>query len=92
MWAEVKFCARELSPVFHYIFNMSLRVQHVPKVWKDAITVPVPKFSCPRTLNDFSPVALTSVLMKILERFVKSDILRTAECLLDPMQIAHRSP
>lgn len=87
----LKFCAKELSPVFHHIFNMSLRVQHVPSVWKDAMIVPVPKVSCPKILNDFRPVALTSVLMKILERFVKCEILRTSECLLDPMQFAYRS-
>lgn len=61
----LKFCAKELSPIFHFIFNKSLQTQHVPKVWKDAVVVPVPKSSCPKTHNDFRPIALTSILMKI---------------------------
>ncbi len=63
----LKFFAKELriqnNPVFHCIFNMSLRVQHVPSVWKDAVVVPVPKLGCPKMLNDLRPVALTSVVM-----------------------------
>lgn len=81
----LSFCANELSPVFHYIFNMSLRVQHVPSVWKDAVVVPVPKLGSPKMLN-----ALTSVVMKIFERFVKDEMLRSTESLLDPMQFAYR--
>ncbi len=69
-------CLKELSAVFTYIFNKSLQVEHVPKVWKDAVVVPVPKSSSPNTLNDFSPVALTSILMKILDKLVREEILR----------------
>ncbi len=72
------------------MFNMSLRVQHVPSVWKDAVVVPVPKLGSPKMLNDLRPVALTSVVMKIFERFVKDEILRSTESLLDPMQFAYR--
>ena len=43
----LKTCARELSPVFHKIFNRSLEAQQVPRIWKDAVVVPVPKSSCP---------------------------------------------
>lgn len=52
---------------------------------------PCSEIYLPKTLNDFRPVALTSVLMKILERFVRSEILRMTEGLLDPMQFAYRS-
>ncbi len=69
---------------------MSLRVQHVPSVWKDTVVVPVPKLGCPKMLNDLRPVALTSVVMKIFERFVKDEILRSTESFLDPMQFAYR--
>ncbi len=86
----LKFCAKELRSVFHCILNMSLRVQHVPSVWKDAVVVPVLKLGCPKMLNDLRPVALTLVVMNIFERFVKDEILRSTESLLDPMQFAYR--
>ena len=60
----IKSCTKELSPIFHHIFNKSLQTQHVPKVWKDAVVIPVPKTSGPKIFDDFRPVALTSILMK----------------------------
>ena len=69
---------------------MSLQTQHVPKVWKDAVVAPVPKSRGPKTLNDFRPVALTSILMKTLEKLVRAEILRKTEHALDPMQFAYR--
>lgn len=44
---------------------MSLRLQTVPKVWKNATIVPEAKVKNRNTLNDFGPVALTSLAMKI---------------------------
>lgn len=55
----LKTCARELSPVFHKIFNRSLVMQQVPQIWKNVVVVPVPKSSCPGTLNDFRLLAYT---------------------------------
>ena len=72
----LKSCAKELSSIFHYIFNTSLQTQHVPKVWKDAVIVPVPKSSGPKTLNDFRPVALTSIIMKHFEKLVRLEIIQ----------------
>lgn len=86
----LKSCSKELSPIFRYLFDKSLEVQHVPKIWKDAIVVPVPKSSSPSTLNDFRPVALTSIPMKIFEKMVRSEIIKSVEQDLDPMQFAYR--
>ncbi len=86
----VKYCASELSPIFHYIYNKPLQTQHVPATWKDAVVVPVPKSNCPRAVGDFRPVALTSVLMKIFEKLVRTEIVRQTEHISDPMQFAYR--
>lgn len=67
----LKSCAKQLSTVFQNIFNRFLQEQHVPQVWKDAVVVPVPKVRGPKTLNDFRLVALTSILIKTLEKLVK---------------------
>jgi hypothetical protein len=40
---------------------------------KGAVIVPVPKSSCPKTLSDFRPVALTFILMKTFEKMVRTE-------------------
>ena len=69
---------------------MSLQLQSVPKVWKHATIIPVAKTKHPKELNDFRPVALTSLVMKTFEKIVKQDILRQTEGLLDPLQFAYQ--
>ena len=41
-------------------------------------------------LNDYRPVALTSVIMKYFERLVKDHITSTLPANLDPLQFAYR--
>ena len=53
--------------------------------------VPVAKGPRPKALNDFRPVALTSVVMKSFERLVKEELLAKTECCLDPLQFAYRA-
>lgn len=85
----LKTCAKELSLVFHKIFNRSLEAKQVPRIWKDSVVVPVPKSSRPTTLNDFRPVALTSIVMKIFEKLVRLEILENTESGLDTLQFAY---
>ncbi|KAI3374145.1 hypothetical protein L3Q82_006004 [Scortum barcoo] len=63
-------CADQLCQVVCYIFNLSLSLERVPVLWKTSCVVPVPKTSHPKEPNHFRPVALTSHLMKALERIV----------------------
>ncbi|KAK3507147.1 hypothetical protein QTP70_008621 [Hemibagrus guttatus] len=60
-------CADQLAPVFTEIFNLSLIQLVIPTCLKESISVPVPKKTHPPSLNDYRPVALTSVVMKCLE-------------------------
>jgi hypothetical protein len=53
-----------------------------------ATMVPVPKKANITELNDYRPVALTSVIMKCFERLVKDHI--TLPATLDPLQFAYR--
>ncbi len=68
--ASLEYCAYEPAPILPDIFNCSLARQKVPECFKTAVIVPVPKKPNSSCLNDYRPVALTSVLMKILERLV----------------------
>ena len=68
VWAD------ELAGVFTDIFNLSLSQSTVPTCFKMAI-VPAPKNAKVTELNDYRPVALTSVLLKCFERL---DLLQFA--------------
>ncbi len=84
-------CADQLAGLFTSIFNESLATSVVPTSFKKSIIIPVPKNSKPSCLNDYRPVALTSIVMKVFERLVKSHISTSIPVTLDPLQFAYRS-
>uniref|UniRef100_A0AAV2KND4 Reverse transcriptase domain-containing protein n=1 Tax=Knipowitschia caucasica TaxID=637954 RepID=A0AAV2KND4_KNICA len=89
--ATLRHCPSELTPVFTDIFNSSLQSCHVPACFKSSIIVPVPKKPRITGLNDYRPVALTSVVMKSFERLVLSHLKSLTSPLLDPLQFAYRA-
>ncbi len=68
--ACLKSCADQLAPIFTQIFNRSLELCEVPSCFKCSTIIPVPKKPKITGLNDYRPVALTSVVMKSFERLV----------------------
>ncbi|KAK1803331.1 hypothetical protein P4O66_004114 [Electrophorus voltai] len=76
----LKACADQLAPVFTDIFNLSLTLG----------IVPVPKKPRPSDLNDYRPVALTSVVMKCFEKLVRDFITSSLPASMDPLQFAYR--
>ena len=79
------------SGVFCSLFQRSLDTLEIPSLWKKSTVVPVPKTSHASVSNDYRPVALTSLLMKSLEKIIKAYIINTIRHLLDPLQFAYRS-
>ena len=73
----LKACADQLADVFKDIFNQALSQSAVPTCFKRATIFPVPKKANVTELNDYRPVALTSVIMKCFERLVKGHITST---------------
>ena len=67
-------CADQLAGVFTDIFNMSLIESVIPTCFKQTTIVPVPKNTKVTCLNDYRPIALTSVAMKCFERLVMAHI------------------
>lgn len=86
----LKSCADQLAPVFTSIFNLSLAHSVVPSCFKKSTIIPVPKKTNPACLNDYRPVALTSVVMKCFERLIKDFICSSLPGSLDPLQFAYR--
>jgi hypothetical protein len=89
--SSLRKCADQLAPVLTEIFNESLQQGVVPSCFKSAVIVPVPKKGKVSTLNDFRPVALTSVVMKVFERLVLAFLKGVTDHLFDPMQFAYRA-
>ncbi|KAI4894307.1 hypothetical protein NFI96_005585 [Prochilodus magdalenae] len=64
--------------------------QRVPVTWKTSCIVPVPKTPRPSDIKDYRPVALTSHIMKTMERLVLEQLRPMVQPLLDPLQFAYQ--
>uniref|UniRef100_A0A673LUN5 Reverse transcriptase domain-containing protein n=1 Tax=Sinocyclocheilus rhinocerous TaxID=307959 RepID=A0A673LUN5_9TELE len=87
----LKSCADQLAPIFTQIFNRSLELCEVPSCFKRSTIIPVPKKPKITGLNDYRPVALTSVVMKSFEKLVLAHLKDITGPLLDPLQFAYRA-
>ncbi|KAK1794175.1 hypothetical protein P4O66_011076, partial [Electrophorus voltai] len=83
-------CADQLAPVFTNIFNLSLTLRIIPSSFKRSTIVPIPKKPRPSDLNDYHPVALTSVVMKCFEKLVRDFITSSLPASMNPLQFAIR--
>ncbi|KAK3569663.1 hypothetical protein QTP86_002629 [Hemibagrus guttatus] len=81
----------ELWVMTKRIFNRSLVLCEVPACFKHSTIIPIPKKPQITGLNDYSPVALTSVVMKSFERLVLAYLKNITGPLLDPLQFAYRA-
>lgn len=86
----LKDCAAELPDVFTFIYNTSLSTSWVPACFKATTIVPLPKQSNVTCLNDYRPVALTSITAKCLERLVIKHIKAAIPSSHDLYQFAYR--
>ncbi len=87
----LKSCADQLAPIFTQIFNRSLELCEVPSCFKCSTIIPIPKKSKITGLNDYRPVALTSVVMKSFEKLVLAHLKDITGPLLNPLQFAYRA-
>lgn len=85
----VKQCCDSLAPVFARLFQWSLDSGQVPVIWKTATVVPVQKKPNAAALNDYRPVALTSIPFKCLERIVLRRLKEETKAHQDPLQFAY---
>ena len=83
-------CARELTLPFRSLFQMSAETKENPRCWKTSLIVPVAKKPRPSQLNDYRPVALTSIVMKCFERIMLKYLLQPVSELIDPNQFAYQ--
>ena len=85
----LKSCHNELSGVYQHLFQLSIS-SGIPRIWKTAVIVPVPKKTTAKEYNDYRPIALTYVPFKCLERILLKYLLPEIEDNLDPYQFSYR--
>ena len=85
----IKICSSQLAPIITRVLHTSIEQTTTPNLWKSAIIKPLPKVQSPSQPKDYRPIAITSVLGKILEKLIKWYVCQHTE--LDPLQFAYRS-
>ena len=84
----LKECAKEMAPALCKIFRKSMEEGEVPSKWKQAHIVPIHKKGNKAVMANFRPVALTSVICKVMEKIVCAAIISflTLNSLVTPPQ------
>ena len=68
------------------MFNLSFVTGSIPNEWKLASVVPVHKKDEKGSVENYRPISLTSLIMKVFERCIRKELLNSCEQLIDPMQ------
>ena len=63
----------------------------VPTCFKSSTIIPAPPKTKVSSLNDYRPVALTSIAMKVFECLVLRYLKTSTDPLLDPHQFTYRA-
>ena len=71
--------ADEIAPVIAHLFQQSLNNAKIPKDWSLATICPIYKKGDTASPKNYRPVSLTSVLCKMLEHIVCSNIMKHLE-------------
>ena len=68
------------------LFKISYNTGSVPKDWKVANVVPIYKKGSKAGVENYRPISLTSLVMKIFERILKEELLLRTSHLVDIRQ------
>jgi len=82
----LKTCARSLAHPLSVLFNLSFSTGCIPPDWKLASVVPVFKKGDKTSVENYRPISLTSLVMKVFERSIKSALYGKCAHLLDDRQ------
>ena len=81
----LKLCSQSITPILRRLFVDSLSQGTLPMSWKKANITPVHKSGDTTSVCNYRPIALTSVVCKIIETLITKAIHRhiSEYCLLD---------
>ena len=75
----LKECSEELAVPLKMLWTKSIETGVIPNKLKEAIITPIHKGGSRGTSSNYRPVALTSHIIKIIERIVKKKIVEHLE-------------
>ena len=82
----LKNCAVSLAIPLTIIFNTSFVTGCIPSEWKLASVVPVHKKGEKGFVDDYRPISLTCLVMKVFQRCIQKELLGKCRNLIDPRQ------
>ncbi|MCP4486884.1 MAG: hypothetical protein GY820_06125 [Gammaproteobacteria bacterium] len=82
----LKNCATPISNALSLLFSKSYNSGHIPSEWKSALIVPVHKKGSKSDVANYRPISLTSIVVKVMERIVRDELMLKCKHLLDPRQ------
>ena len=83
----LRLCAPGIASSLSELYNRSFRESSVPSAWKEALVVPVHKGGAKSDLSNYRPIALLSVVSKVMEKIV----CRRLHSFLEPVLTAKQS-
>ena len=82
----LKNCAASLAKPLTLMFNISYVTGCIPDDWKLASIVPIHKKDEKGSVENYRPISLTSLVMKVFEKCIRKELFFTCEKILDPRQ------
>ena len=82
----LKNCAKNLAVPLALLFQTSYYTCSIPTEWKMANVVPVYKKGPKSSVQNYRPISLTSLVMKVYERVIASELLNLVNKKLNPRQ------
>ena len=82
----LKNCALGLAFPLSQLFRLSYNTGQIPVQWKLANVVPVHKKGSKSDVENYRPISLTCLIMKIFERIIKEELLNHTRSFLDVRQ------
>ena len=79
----LKECAASLAHPLSILFQLSYNSGTLPAEWKLANIVPIHKKGSKDDIENYRPISLTCLVMKIFERIIREDLLSRTAHLID---------
>ena len=90
----IKLCARGLAKPLSILYNRCFHEGKIPKLWKLGSVVPVFKKGDKSSVENYRPISLTCLPMKIFEYCMRDLLMSKCSNLIDPRQhgfLPHKS-
>ena len=90
----LKVCSHSLAKPLAILFSKSYSSGTLPSEWKLAHVVPVHKKGSKADVENYRPISLTSLVVKVMERIVRDDLMARCNHLVDTRQhgfLPHKS-